>query len=406
MTDPRITRYLKQRIGLDANSIGETTIRHALRRRSTALGLHTADEYWARLESSGQEQQALIEAVVVPETWFFRYPESFNAFTALALKAQATQPQPLRILSAPCSTGEEPYSIAMALLDAGFQPGQFSVDAIDISHVSIERARAGNYGKNSFRSNYHSFRERHFEARQQDFHLSERVRNLVRFRSGNLLEPAAFAGEAPYDFVFCRNLLIYFDIPTQEAALKTLLRLARPGGYFFVGPAEASLFSRHGLAALSAAQSFAFRHEFLKTLVPAKAPRPVAAPSPAVLLPRPAAKPAAVSPARPAPPKPQADLTEISHLADSGQLDEALRQCQDILSRQGPSAELHYWIGLLHDSAGRSQDALEQYRKALYLDPRHEAALVHMSTLLQTLGDVAGASRLRARAARRTHKHG
>src|SRR5690606_34845641 len=97
-----------------------------------------------------------------------------------------------------------------ALFDAHIGAQQFQIDAMDISPLSIARAERGVYGKNSFRGADIAFRERYFSAVEEGFRVDERVRDRVRFRSGNLLDPALLT-QTPYDFVFCRNLLIYFD---------------------------------------------------------------------------------------------------------------------------------------------------------------------------------------------------
>ena len=242
-----------------------------------ASGCRDVDEYWLSLESSHGEQQALVEAVVVPETWFFRYPESFVALARLAFERlpRLASGRPLRVLSLPCSSGEEPYSIVMALLDAGFAPALFQVDALDVSEKVLERARQAVYGRNSFRGEELGFRDRHFLPVEEGHVLTEQVRRKVNFRHGNLLGPGLLAGEAPYDFVFCRNLLIYFDRPTQSQVLAVLKRLMCPDGALFVGPAEASLLSQDGMRALDLPQSFVFLAGV------ARAPRAVA-PSPRV----------------------------------------------------------------------------------------------------------------------------
>ena len=148
-----IERLLKSRIGLDAESVGRSVIERAVRQRMQAQHKSTLEDYWITLNGSPKEQQALVEAVVVPETWFFRYPESFKALATLALErcTQLNTTRPLRIISLPCSSGEEPYSIAMALLDAGFAAEQFQIEALDVSDKVLEQARKGLYGRNSFR---------------------------------------------------------------------------------------------------------------------------------------------------------------------------------------------------------------------------------------------------------------
>ncbi|WP_416310617.1 CheR family methyltransferase [Pseudomonas sp. W03] len=411
MNDPRIAQLLKERIGLDAESVGEAVIGRAIRQRSTKVAGGDVGLYWECLQASAEEVQALIEAVIVPETWFFRYPESFAALAKLAGRrvCELAGARPLRLLSLPCSSGEEPYSMVMALLDAGLAPSAFQVDALDVSRSVLERAEEGRYGRNSFRGDNLSFRDRYFTGENGDFQISEAVRSKVQFRVGNLLAPALLADEAPYDYVFCRNLLIYFDRVTQERVVDVLRRLAREDGVLFIGPAEASLLSRQGLRPLGVAQSFAFPLDN-----PAPSARPAfvppspkhipAPPRPSAVSTRPrhprpnASPPAATSPQRAVPAS--SGLADIARLANSGQTAEARQRCEALLAEQGPSAEAFYWLGLLSDAQGQGAQAQGYYRKALYLQPDHQESLLHLAALLAAQGDAEGARRLQERAAR------
>ena len=406
--DPRFFAFLKERIGLDVASVGEAIIERAVRQRSQAVNAQTSGEYWQHLQSSEDEQQALIEAVIVPETWFFRYPESFATLARLATArlAEIKQMRALRILSLPCSTGEEPYSIAMALLDAGLAPHQFKVQGMDVSPLSVERARRGVYGKNSFRGGDLAFRDRHFIEYRDGYHIADRVREQVRLQVGNLLDPALLANEASYDFVFCRNLLIYFDQPTQKQVFDVLKGLTHVDGVLFIGPAEGSLLGRHGMRSIGVPQSFAFsRHaEPVKpepVFVPMPAPVPQRSAAPIPAKPRPFSSVSArVVPIK-APPTDAGDLlSRIATLANEGKSAEARVACEQYLSNHPPAAQVFYWLGLLSDVAGSALEAQGYYRKALYLEPQHPQALMHLAALLESQGDSAGARRLQARAAR------
>ncbi|UUT24945.1 protein-glutamate O-methyltransferase CheR [Pseudomonas sp. T8] len=411
-SDQRFFDFLKERIGLDVASVGPAIIERAVRQRSIAQQAPSTDHYWQTLQGSRDEQQALIEAVIVPETWFFRYPESFATLAKLALSrlSQLKGMRALRILSLPCSTGEEPYSIAMALFDAGLAPHQFKVDGFDVSPLSVERARQAVYGKNSFRGQHSDFRERHFTAEDERYSLSERVREQVRLQVGNLLDPTLLAHEPPYDFVFCRNLLIYFDQPTQRQVFEVLKRLTHVEGVLFIGPAEGSLLGRLGMRSIGIAQSFAFsRHnepepEPAPAFVPSALPtrQPVRSIAPPVRS-RPFSS-AAVASQRPAPTRPVSDATtllaSIAALANEGKSAEARAACEHYLDTHEPVAQVFYWLGLLSDVAGSALEAQGFYRKALYLDPQHAEALAHLAALLASQGDVAGARRLQERAAR------
>src|SRR5207249_345639 len=215
-------------------------------KRLLACELQETHAYWERVRASEAELQELIEAVVVPETWFFRDRE---AFAALALTVYedwlgAHPEDDLRLLSLPSSTGEEPYSMAMALLDAGFPANRFRVDAVDISARALARAGHAVYGKNSFRGNELGFRDRHFEATTHGYRLSDAVRRQVQFQQGNLLAAGFLPGVESYDVIFCRNVLIYFDRAAQDRALTVLVRLLTPKGVLFVAPSETGLLIR------------------------------------------------------------------------------------------------------------------------------------------------------------------
>ena len=405
-SDPRFFAFLKERIGLDVASVGEAIIERAVRQRCQAIQAGTTNDYWHHLQRSHDEQQALIEAVIVPETWFFRYPESFATLARLATArlVEIKQMRALRILSLPCSTGEEPYSIAMALLDAGLAPHQFKVQGIDVSPLSVERGRRGVYGKNSFRGGDIAFRDRHFVEYGDGFHIAERVREQVRLQVGNLLDPALLANEASYDFVFCRNLLIYFDQPTQKQVFDVLKGLTHVDGVLFIGPAEGSLLGRHGMRSIGVPQSFAFsRHaEPVKpepVFVPMSIPQRSAAPIP--VKPRPFSTVSAqVVPIKAPASDASALLSRIATLANEGKSVDARAACEQYLNNHPPAAQVFYWLGLLSDVAGSALEAQGYYRKALYLEPQHSQALMHLAALLESQGDSAGARRLQARAAR------
>ena len=410
-SDQRFFDFLKERIGLDVTSVGPAIIERAVRQRSVAAQAVSADEYWLTLQGSRDEQQALIEAVIVPETWFFRYPESFATLAKLASKrlGEINNLRALRILSLPCSTGEEPYSIAMALLDAGLKPHQFKVDGMDVSPLSVDKARRALYGKNSFRGDDIAFRDRHFIAEGDGYRLDPRVQEQVRLQVGNLLDPALLAGEPPFDFVFCRNLLIYFDQPTQKQVFEVLKRLTHDDGVLFIGPAEGSLLGRLGMRSIGIAQSFAFSRQGAEEPEPLPAFVPTPLPVPQPLRNRPTApvrsRPfAAVVPLAPVPKISGTDtavlLANIAGLANEGKSAEAKAACDSYLRSHEPVAQVFYWLGLLSDVAGNVLEAQGFYRKALYLEPQHPDALMHLAALLQSQGDTAGAKRLQDRAAR------
>lgn len=275
--DPRFHAWLSRETGIDPASLGNDFVARALAERiaatqpgaggeaaqagrpQPAITDEAVDAYWQCLNASADERRALIELFVVPETWFFREREAFAALARLGAQRLFAEPaRALRILSAPCSTGEEPYSAAMALLDAGIDPSRFEIDALDISACAIAHAQRGRYGRNSFRGHVLGFRDLHFKAAADGWVLDERVRACVRFRQANLLDLLGCAGE-PYDFVFCRNVLIYFDRDAQDRVVRIVEEQLDARGILFVGPAETGVVMRQGLASAQIPLAFAFR---------------------------------------------------------------------------------------------------------------------------------------------------
>jgi chemotaxis protein methyltransferase WspC len=402
---------LKASMGLNVASIGGAALDRAVDQRLAACGLRDAGAYWDRVRGSSEELQELIEAIVVPETWLFRDRESFAALAELAQDELSRRPHAtLHLLSLPCSTGEEPYSMAMALLDAAVPAERFHVDAVDISARALAHAERGVYGRNSFRGNALSFRDHHFDATATGFRVRDDVRRQVHFQQGNLFADDFLPGVEIYDVIFCRNVLIYFDRDTQDRAIGVLKRLLRTTGALFVAPAETGLPSSHGFASTNVPLSFAFRRRASERpepqlpvplpvwpRQPARAPTPVAAARP----PRPAASARAERDEASAPPAaPSSALADATRLADEGHFVEAARCCEDHVRRHGPSAEAFYLLGLVRDATGNPADATSYYRKALYLDPQHYEAQVHLALLVEKQGDAAGAQVLRNRARR------
>jgi chemotaxis protein methyltransferase WspC len=403
-----IEGLLKQAIGLHAASIGSSAVERAVQARQSACELADRQDYWELVRASAAELQALIEVVVVPETWFFRDCEAFAELGRIALHDWLPiHPRGiLQLLSLPCSTGEEPYSMAMTLLEAGFPLDRCRIDAVDISARSLTHARRAIYGRNSFRGDDLKFRDRHFEDTAHGRRLNDALREPVHFQQGNLFADDFLPGAEPYDLIFCRNLLIYFDPATQTRAVEVLQRLLSADGVLFVGPAEASLLLNQNFASAKVPLAFAFR----KTpVVPAAAGpvRPIAR--------REMARPKVAAralvrkpqPTKRAPPRPKPDSHRIEPcidkafaLANQGRLTEAAQSCEEFMRKDGPSAQAFYLMGLISTADGRLSEADRYYRKALYLDRNHYDSLVHLALLLEKQGDAEGAKLLRDRVER------
>lgn len=455
----RFADLLHRTMGLDAASLGHGAIERAVDQRASAWRANghadaTLDDYWEAAHVSPSMVQALIETVVVPETWFFRDADAFKALARLAhdrLRERGTA-LPLRILSLPCSTGEEPYTIAMCLLDAGIDAAHLRIDAMDISERSLALAQGAVYGRNSFRGNAFPFRDAHFTRTEDGWRIAPGIVETVRFSRANLMQLDASA-LGVYDFVFCRNVLIYFDRDAQQSALHALNGVLAENGTLFVGPAETGLLMRYGMQSAKIPLAFAFHRAspaeaqqngwhtaplataaaiaMTQTSVPTLTPLPVfsaepfAWPDPVARQPlnggipqqatpfastsRQAHKPlvaatpgySALAPPINAPTQAARDSLQAAHaLADAGRLTQAAAAINAYLEHHAPHADAFYLLGVLADANGETRLARGHYRKALYLDPQHAEALAHLATLLELEGDRDGARLLMQRASR------
>ncbi len=415
----RIERTLHELIGLDPTTVGSSLVHRAVHRRIAASGEQSVEAYAKRLDHDGAELQELVEQVVIPETYFFREPE---ALEAVALRIRSDLPPrmsgPARILSAPCSTGEEPYSIAMVLLAHGVPVGDFVIDALDLSFDALRKAGTAVYGRGSFRGGqeWRPF----FDEAPAGLSLHAAVRERVRFAQANLLDPLFRAPRASYDYVFCRNLLIYFDAPTQARVLATLTTLLAPGGVLVVGAADTFAVRRANYVPVPGAErSFLFEQRSPATTL--EAPTPPSRPELRTLrtrakVPRRALSPRASVPARGSTvalasgavtpvgaergaTDPSRLAREISRLANAGLLDEAITLGEGALSTTA-DAELLTMMGTTHAALHDDAEAEACYRRALYVDPSHAEALLHLALLLEARHDEDGARRLRMRARR------
>jgi chemotaxis protein methyltransferase WspC len=372
----------------------------AVAERLARLGQSDAAAY---LRAIGPDEiKALIELVVVPESWMFRDPEAFAAVAAFVRQRLAEWPaRTVRILSLPCAGGEEPYSIAMALGDAGVPRSATLIEAIDLSEVALARARLGRYTRNAFRNADLSFRDRHFTQDGSEYQIDQALREQVHFSQGNLLQIDAISNAGRYDIVFCRNLLIYFDDATTATAIAKLRLLLADDGMLFAGYAEVPVFCSRGFVPVRIPGAFALNKErrLEPRAVPAATPAAPPMPAPAA---RPAPRPVLAAPAaaHPGAPDPAALLARASNLADQGDLAGARQLCQALLKAHPASAHAYFILGMVSECEHKPTEAQDYWRRCVYLQPDHYDALCHLALLAEQYGQAAQASALRQRAQR------
>ena len=396
-------------LGLNTAIFGQAGMDRIVQAAMQRSGIADAAAYLELLSTSQEEFEHCMEELVVPETWFFRDQEPFT----LLKQHLCTQWLPshsndiLRILSAPCATGEEPYSIAIAMREAGLQLRQFHLDAADISRRALAAAGKAVYGKGAFRHPLTAAQEKFFTGPAGERRLDETIVGAVRFHRANLIDPCFFAGQTPYDIIFCRNVLIYLTDEARQLVFANIDRLLAPDGIIFTGHAEMALLLQQGFTAVRHARSFACK----RTQEPKPADVGTGTPSdfPAVR-PEPFLTGGSFSAFTIPPPVPPTPLqqslapevgplhNEALALADRGQFNEAAALCGQYLREHRPHADVYCLLGLINEAAKRSGEAEECYLKALYLNPDHYETLIHLGLLCRQQGDLHQAALYRQRA--------
>ena len=246
--------YERSRISLSSDKRELVSARLGKRLRATNLA--SVGDYCRLLQSPGQEAELanLIDAISTNHTFFFRENAHFDFLRQTVLpemQARATKERwsQFRVWSAACSSGEEPYSIAITLAEA-LQNWAWHIDATDISHRILEKANAGIYRGEAIDRLPKQVVQNHFQRgfgpQDGNYRIKSALRDRIEFRHLNLLQGEPPFSE-PFHVIFCRNVMIYFDRPTQEELIEKLARRLVPGGYLMVGHAESLTVLQHSL---------------------------------------------------------------------------------------------------------------------------------------------------------------
>jgi chemotaxis protein methyltransferase CheR len=333
----QLAALLLERAGLKITPDGYHSLRLALSTRMPVLGLDNSEEYVRRLRGMEDELRALLPLVTVGHTEFFRDPKQFRALESHilpeALARARRETRRVAIWSAGCATGEEPYSLAMVLAELGALPIEVDLWATDLNLAAVQAARQGRFSSRRVASIPADRRMRFFrpvEDGQQEIVSS--LKDYVRFDGQNLAVPVFEKVKAEsLDLILCRNVIIYFDLPTIRALMDRFLAALRPGGLLLLGYSE-SLFKVYDRFEMVEVEgSFIYRRP-LKPLDPrAPGARHTPTLSPTTAAERTTVLAAASSlgkpkPRKPAPPRPVLPSTE------------ALQQSLDAAAPKPPEA--------------------------------------------------------------------
>ncbi len=240
--------FIHEQFGLFFDDNQRGSLRSRLAGRLASLGLGSFEDYYHHLRIGPQhveERARLATHLTNNETYFYRELPQLSVFADVVLKTlrerkAARGERRLHLLSAGCSSGEEAYTLAMIVYDSGlfFWNWDVEVTGMDVDPAALEKAARAVYHPNSFRSIRPAILEKHFLREPAGARVKDPIRKLVRFRAGNIVDPASYEGLGPLDVIFCRNVLIYFSDAMIRKVVTLFHEALAPGGYLFLGHAE------------------------------------------------------------------------------------------------------------------------------------------------------------------------
>jgi chemotaxis protein methyltransferase CheR len=247
----RVTALARDIAGIDLKEGKEALVSSRVSQRVRALGLPSTAAYFAHLDGphAATEMPHLIDVLTTNKTSFFREPQHFRFLEEYVLPAAGQRATPFRVWSAACSSGEEPYTLAMIVRDllGDERAKRIRIRATDISHRILARAASAVYRDEVVADVPVPVRARHFErlppSPEGGWRVVAATRALVEFGWCNLIN--TWPAVPQYDLIICRNVMIYFDRDTQERLVNRFARQLAPGGYLFVGHAESLSNIRH-----------------------------------------------------------------------------------------------------------------------------------------------------------------
>jgi chemotaxis protein methyltransferase CheR len=243
--------------GISLSEQKQTLLASRLSKRLRDLNLTTFSEYYARVtkDPSSEEFTRMLDLISTNKTDFFREPKHFD-FLREQVLPELESVKRIRIWSSACSTGEEPYTIAMTLVDNVPHPAQwdFKILSTDLSTRVLAKAASGTYDEERLRDVPPDIVRRHFLRGRGEsaglLKVKPHLADMIRFRRLNLMDNE-FPIKSPLDLVFCRNVMIYFDRPTQETLVNKFHRYLKPGGYLFIGHSESLQWVTHPFKSLA-----------------------------------------------------------------------------------------------------------------------------------------------------------
>jgi len=404
----RFRDLIQRQYGIYLEESKLDSLRISLIVRASRLGHTRLTDYYALLERSQAEFNELLNLVTVNETSFFRFPAQFDALrTEILPEITSGKAHPrgaVRIWSAGCSTGEEPYSIAMAVADSGIAVYGWHAQILgtDVSTKALATAKAGVYSRRSVSALAPDLVARHFDVLDVGrLRVKDHVRAVVDFGYHNLVrEPYPLSLMGNWDVIFCRNVTIYFGPESTRRVVENMYDSLHDGGYLLVGHSETLAHVNERFEPVEVGGVFVYRKPKPRRLFGMGShhdhPRHAATPTAGSEGER-AAEASARRRAHANRHVPSRDEAAVGHAAsleeararvEEGRPDLALAIVDDVLSREPNNADAHLVAAYIHADAGAYDEALDACQRALAINPLLPVARYILGIIYQRQGDM------------------
>jgi chemotaxis protein methyltransferase CheR len=234
--------YIYEKSGIYISDTKKYLIENRLVRILQERNLSSFEDYlkFIKINNNGNELNRLFDAVTTNETYFYRENEQLTVFINDVMPKILGQKKSsvVKIWSAACSTGEEPYTLSLMLLEKGYNPKQFEIYGSDLSEGVLTSAKTAVYNSYSVRNIPENIMKKYFSSNNQSFTLNDSIRKSVKLMKINLIDDKNTRSLRNMDVIFCRNVLIYFDTKSKQKVISHLYDCLTPGGYLIIGSSE------------------------------------------------------------------------------------------------------------------------------------------------------------------------
>lgn len=333
------------------------------RRKILSIPESEEESYLQKLYSSQKEVAAITEYFVNQETWFYRESESFVLVAEEYRKKQATKMHPLKILVLACSTGEEPYSLLMSLLEANLKIENVVIDAVDVSQNAINKAKRGLYSSHSFRGKNIEKLQKYFNKVESSYEILPKWKNKVNFYRENITKGYFATEYSYYDLIYCRNLLIYLSPKAQKELFSSIDQLMEEDSLLVLGVSEGENARKYGFIPHEReGKFFYYQKPSVKREQESKKVKKISSISDNTI------------------------LLKAEELANLGEYRQAIAICQNYLQEGREKEKAYFLLGIIYQAQEEDLIAKQNFQLALDQNPHHKESKISLALLVEKNG--------------------